>query len=482
MILFQIIIMMLLVVVIVPSSSTTTTAVVAFALVLPPQPNRPILQCHSNLSPQSRHSLQFSYRRNYYLCHRQRRRRHVASTAFPIEEEQDDVDDDSSIRLDTRPTEFPVSSSSSSASASLVATVISTSTVTELPKTFEIDMEGMGSRQSPSTTTTNKTVPTAATDDTSIVPSYRTLLIFSMTTVLIWLSEPLLSLVDTTIVGQFASRTTVVGSAGTNTAAAMAVTQLASLGPATTYIDSLFYTTYFLSIATTNIIARNLAIRNYEKLYRTVSHVITVATLLGLFCTVFTLLIGVPFLLPSMVGPSVTSGISATASSSSLLFFARRYVYIRASVAIASIISVTSQSILLATKDTMTPAIAVVATSITNIVGDILLRYYGVQGAAIATALATIVSCTILLHAVQQQYTAWKQQHLKTNNNNNGDLRRIEMTTAPTTTTSSFSLSSIPTMLKEVVRKILLPGKSVISMFSLPDKEATVQLVTLAGP
>jgi Polysaccharide biosynthesis C-terminal domain len=481
MILFQIIIMMLLVVVIVPSSSTTTICVAAFVLVLPPQSQRPILQCQRNLSPQLRHSLQFSYRRNYYLCHRQRRRRHVASTAFPIEEEQDDVDDDSSIRLDTRPTEFPVSSSSSS--ASLVATVISTSTVTELPKTFEIDMEGMGSRQSPSTTTTNKTVPTAATDDTSIVPSYRTLLIFSMTTVLIWLSEPLLSLVDTTIVGQFASRTTVVGSAGTNTAAAMAVTQLASLGPATTYIDSLFYTTYFLSIATTNIIARNLAIRNYEKLYRTVSHVITVATLLGLFCTVFTLLIGVPFLLPSMVGPSVTSGISATASSSSLLFFARRYVYIRASVAIASIISVTSQSILLATKDTMTPAIAVVATSITNIVGDILLRYYGVQGAAIATALATIVSCTILLHAVQQQYTAWKQQHLKTNNNNNnGDLRRIEMTTAPTTTTSSFSLSSIPTMLKEVVRKILLPGKSVISMFSLPDKEATVQLVTLAGP
>ena len=311
------------------------------------------------------------------------------------------------------------------------------------------------------------------------VPSYRTLLIFSMTTVLIWLSEPLLSLVDTTIVGQYAT--------GSATAS---VIQLASLGPATTYIDSLFYTTYFLSIATTNIVARNLAVRNYQQLYRTVSHVITVATLLGLFCTVFTLLVGVPFLLPSMVGPSGMSATAATAASSttSLLFYARRYVYIRASVAIASIISITSQSILLATKDTMTPALAVMATSVTNIVGDILLRYYGVQGAAIATALATIVSCTILLRAVYQQYTAWKQLHVQSENYDNNS-RVIEATTSPTTTRYSPppqppipTLSFPTTMMKDLGRKILRPGKSILSMLSLPDKEATLQLVTLAGP
>ena len=279
-----------------------------------------------------------------------------------------------------------------------------------------------------------------------------------MTTVLIWLSEPLLSLVDTTIVGQFASSSS-------------SSLQLASLGPATTYIDSLFYTTYFLSIATTNIVARNLAVHNTTQLHRTVAHVLTVAALLGLVCTAFTLLIGVPFVLPAMVGPH-----TATTTTTLLLLYARRYVYIRASVAVASIVAVTSQSILLATKDTITPFVAVVATSVTNIVGDILLRYYGVQGAATATALATIVSCTILLRAVHQQYTAWKHAATTTTD---ATAQRDDRTVTTTTTPPKLTLAN---MCQGWVRTIWRPGKSIVAMWSLPDKEATLQLMTLAGP
>lgn len=55
------------------------------------------------------------------------------------------------------------------------------------------------------------------------VPSYKTLLKFCATTVLIWLSEPLLSLVDTTVVGW--------------TQGSASVVQLASLGPATTLME-----------------------------------------------------------------------------------------------------------------------------------------------------------------------------------------------------------------------------------------------------
>jgi MatE len=270
---------------------------------------------------------------------------------------------------------------------------------------------------------------------TSIVPTYSKLLLFASTTVIIWLSEPLLSLVDTTIIGQFASSSS-------------SVIQLASLGPATTYIDSLFYTTYFLSIATTNVIARNLAQKNYEQLQRTVSHVSSIAAVLGSICTFFTFF-AAPVILPLMAGQSGTP---------QLLLYSTRYVYIRASVAIASILAITSQSICLATQDTLTPAMAVFATSITNIVGDILLRHYGVQGAAVATALATLVSCSILLRAVYQQWSHWRKL-------------MPDPIAAPTS-----SVLDGPTV------SISRRRSSLFSMFSWPDRKSAYQLITLAGP
>jgi hypothetical protein len=351
----------------------------------------------------------------------------------------------------TSSTEQPSSSSSSLHNNNSDETV-----VTAMEDIGEVDVVALSTATDTTTISeTNEATPIATSDgetetDTThvvgmVLPSYSKLIAFASTTVLIWLSEPLLSLVDTTMIGQFASSST-------------SIIQLASLGPATTYIDSLFYTMYFLSIATTNLVARNVAQRNYEQLHRTVSYVMTIAVLLGAGCTLVTYTIAPHWILPPMAGRSGTI---------QLLFYATRYIYIRASVAIASILAVTSQSILLATKDTRTPAMAVVATSLTNIVGDVLLRRYGVQGAAIATAVATIVSSTILLRAVYLQWNQWKQ---------------LASTTTTTTTAapSSRQQQVVPIVVPRNDRSFRKP--SFFSMFQWPDRQSAYQLMTLAGP
>jgi len=97
----------------------------------------------------------------------------------------------------------------------------------------------------------------AAVIGPSNVPSYKAILVFVFTTVLIWLTEPLLSLVDTTVVGRppkfpRISKTMNIHSIPVHTV------ELASLGPATLLCDTLVYLTYFLAIATTNSVRLQL--------------------------------------------------------------------------------------------------------------------------------------------------------------------------------------------------------------------------------
>jgi Na+-driven multidrug efflux pump len=220
------------------------------------------------------------------------------------------------------------------------------------------------------------------------VPTYRRLLLFCSTTFLIWLSEPLLSLVDTTVVGL--------------TQGSKSVIQLASLGPATTLIDSIFYMTYFLAIATTNQIAAQLAVKDYRTLQKTFSNVMGVAVVLGLMCTLFVFTFAKP-MITNMAGLSGTP---------ELIAFATKYAYIRASVAVVSVTAMTMQAMCLASLNTKTPSIAVLAASLTNVVGDIALRQYGVIGAAVATAASTVISGSILFIAVRKTFRRWREKEL----------------------------------------------------------------------
>jgi MatE len=104
----------------------------------------------------------------------------------------------------------------------------------------------------------------------STLPSYRELILFTGTTILIWISEPLLSLVDTAVVGLTQTN---------------AVLQVAALGPATTLLDSLQYLTYFLAMATTSEISKYLALGDYRKLQQTTSQLLGLAGLFGLVIT-----------------------------------------------------------------------------------------------------------------------------------------------------------------------------------------------------
>lgn len=260
-------------------------------------------------------------------------------------------------------------------------------------------------------------------NDTPFVPSYSRLLTFCTSTVLIWLSEPILSLVDTTIVGL--------------TQGATATVQLAALGPATTLIDSLFYMTYFLSIATTTKIAKERATCEYRTLQRTTSHVLSVALVLGTSVSVFCLTCGRATLRAMLAG--------ASATNTELIRYACYYTWIRGSVGATAVANIVLQSHCLANLDTSTPFRAVVAASLVNIVGDLGLQRYGVVGAAVATALASLVSTAILFRAVRQQFQRW------------GELSRVNG--------SSDNDDNTP-----------------IPMFQWPDRAATLDLLQLSGP
>ena len=190
--------------------------------------------------------------------------------------------------------------------------------------------------------------------DGGLLPSYRQLLAFTATTILIWLSEPLLSLVDTTIVGLTAS-------------AKSAVIQIAALGPATTLFDGLVYTTYFLAISTTNQLAPGLALASstssamaqktynnttsettyenatnpWKELRRSTSHLLGLAIAFGSAVSAIIYAFGRP-IIGQMVGGATNMG---AAEASAIVPLATNYARIRAAVAPFSIVGFVAQSV-----------------------------------------------------------------------------------------------------------------------------------------
>lgn len=101
------------------------------------------------------------------------------------------------------------------------------------------------------TDSTSNTIPPPAP------PTGLALLKFYFPCLALWISGPLLSLVDTSFVGLSAKASGVgIGSSAS---------QLAALGPATTFIDGSLYLFAFLNVATTNLYASALARGRSEK-------------------------------------------------------------------------------------------------------------------------------------------------------------------------------------------------------------------------
>ena len=89
----------------------------------------------------------------------------------------------------------------------------------------------------------------------------------------------------------------------------------------------------------------------------------------------------------------------------------RIYFLVQSDVIILSHKYMEQQSISLAVLDTRTPFLAVIAASLLNTVGDLLLVAkckMGLQGAALATAVAGTISSTILLLKTKKRFQQWK--------------------------------------------------------------------------
>jgi Na+-driven multidrug efflux pump len=271
------------------------------------------------------------------------------------------------------------------------------------------------------------------------LPSYRKLIMFTATTIVIWLSEPLLSLVDITVVGMTSS-------------AKSAIVQIAALGPATTLYDSEIYTTYFLAIATTNQLAPILAKKKWKELRERTSILMGLSLLLGSLIMTVNFAFG-RSLLKLMAGPLTEPGIVPLATN---------YVWIRTLVAPCVIIECVSQAFCLTNLDTKTPAIAVLVASIVNIIGDLALSpTWGIQGAAVATALASLSSCAILANKVRKTTLVWKQKQ---------EEEERQQATSRVEDGSIATLGAVD-----------IPSDH-IPFFSLPDKQSLLDLLRLAGP
>lgn len=315
-----------------------------------------------------------------------------------------------------------------------------------------IEEETKGSPQQTETQEKTKGSPQTQPSEPFVgLPSYRRILFFVATTVLIWISEPLLSLVDSAAVGRYAGKG--VAAASSSTPNLSSVVQLASLGPATMLCDSSIYLTFFIAMATTNKLATSFAKKDVEEQVTTVSHVMAISLVVGAFLSLIINFCG-EGLLSSILGPAGATVTLPTARggekivdlTSQVLHAALGYARIRCAVYPLAVMGITSQAALLCAGDTKTPVLAVLVASLTNIIGDYLFVAkcgFGVRGAALATSMASVMSNGILVSNLWKTVKKWKNN--------------IQSVDAPS------AVSKLP-------------------FISLPDRSAFLSLVRLAGP
>ena len=256
-----------------------------------------------------------------------------------------------------------------------------------LPATPKDDKEESVEKESSS--------PQTSTSTFVGLPSHKKIFFFLASTVVIWVSEPLLSLVDSAAVGRYASQSSVI--------------QLAALGPATMLCDCTMYLTTFISMATTNKLAMSFARNDVESTVSTVSHVMGLSLAVGACITLLINFAG-ENILAAIIGPASTASVE---TSKQVLSAALEYSRIRSIVSPFAVMGLTSQAVLLCSQDTKTPRRAVLVASLVNIIGDYILvakMNWGVRGAAWATSMASILANGILVRKVWKMMQRWKDK------------------------------------------------------------------------
>ncbi|KHG07439.1 MATE efflux family protein 4, chloroplastic [Gossypium arboreum] len=183
----------------------------------------------------------------------------------------------------------------------------------------------------------------------------------------LWLCGPLMSLIDTAVIGQGSS------------------IELAALG----------YMFMFLSIATSNMVATSLARRDKNG----VQHQISILLFIGLFCG-FLMLILTRFFgswaLTAFSGPK----------NAHLVPAGNTYVQIRSLAWPAVLVGWVAQSASLGMKDSWGPLKALAVSSAINGIGDVALCMflgYGIAGAAWATMVSQVVAAYMMIDALNKK-------------------------------------------------------------------------------
>ncbi|XP_058730090.1 protein DETOXIFICATION 46, chloroplastic-like [Vicia villosa] len=193
----------------------------------------------------------------------------------------------------------------------------------------------------------------------------------------LWLCGPLMSLIDTAVIGQGSS------------------IELAALGPATVVCDYMSYVFMFLSVATSNMVATALAKQDREE----VQHHISVLLFIGLVC-------GFMMLLFTWLFGATTLTAFTGSKSAHVVPAANTYVQIRGLAWPALLVGWVAQSASLGMKDSWGPLKALAAASVINGIGDIVLCTflgYGIAGAAWATMASQVVAAYMMMQSLNMK-------------------------------------------------------------------------------
>ncbi|XP_055807525.1 protein DETOXIFICATION 46, chloroplastic-like [Solanum dulcamara] len=200
---------------------------------------------------------------------------------------------------------------------------------------------------------------------------------FSGPAVGLWLCGPLMSLIDTAVVGQGSS------------------IELAALGPGTVFCDNTSYIFMFLSIATSNLVATSLARQDKDQVQHQISVLIFLGLVFGVLMFFCTRLFGIRAL-TSFTG----------AKNIEIINSANTYIQIRGLAWPALLVGWVAQSASLGMKDSWGPLKALAVATVINGIGDIVLCRvfsYGIAGAAWATMVSQVVAAYMMIEALNNK-------------------------------------------------------------------------------
>jgi Na+-driven multidrug efflux pump len=198
-----------------------------------------------------------------------------------------------------------------------------------------------------------------------------TIVAFSLPVLLVPLADPIMSLVDTIFLGQFAG-----------------TVQLAALSPCTLIFNFTFYSFTALTIATVSIVAEHLRSQREDLAGKALSTSLVIGAIGGACITLVLTTYGSLLL-------------SLTGCDPVLLPVAEKYLRIRAFAAPAAILTSVLQGSFLAQRDSRTPFKVVVSSILLSALGDVILLYrfrFGVVGAAWTTLASQCFSASVLMY------------------------------------------------------------------------------------